>query len=44
MISVSIWQIEEADISKEVKQYTYKDGDQYVFMDLVSLSIPKIYS
>ncbi|XP_057768092.1 uncharacterized protein LOC130988299 [Salvia miltiorrhiza] len=26
--------IEEADISKETKQYTYKDGAQYVFMDL----------
>ncbi|KAH6832411.1 elongation factor P family protein [Perilla frutescens var. hirtella] len=28
--------IEEADISKETKQYTYKDGAQYVFMDLNS--------
>ncbi|KAK6118196.1 hypothetical protein DH2020_047982 [Rehmannia glutinosa] len=26
--------IEEADIFKETKQYTYKDGAQYVFMDL----------
>ncbi|XP_047950751.1 elongation factor P [Salvia hispanica] len=26
--------IEAADISKETKQYTYKDGAQYVFMDL----------
>ncbi|KAL3615796.1 hypothetical protein CASFOL_040090 [Castilleja foliolosa] len=26
--------IEEADIVKETKQYTYKDGAQYVFMDL----------
>ncbi|KAL0338073.1 UNVERIFIED_CONTAM: Elongation factor P [Sesamum angustifolium] len=26
--------IEEADIFKETKQYTYKDGSQYVFMDL----------
>ncbi|KAL1549053.1 elongation factor P [Salvia divinorum] len=28
--------IEAADISKETKQYTYKDGAQYVFMDLNS--------
>ncbi|KAL2500372.1 elongation factor P (EF-P) family protein [Forsythia ovata] len=28
--------IEEADIFKETKQYTYKDGSQYVFMDLSS--------
>ncbi|KAL7095115.1 hypothetical protein ACP275_10G004100 [Erythranthe tilingii] len=26
--------LEEADIFKETKQYTYKDGAQYVFMDL----------
>ncbi|KAA8517641.1 hypothetical protein F0562_015117 [Nyssa sinensis] len=26
--------IEEADIFKETKQYTYKDGSQFVFMDL----------
>uniref|UniRef100_A0A7N0T396 Elongation factor P n=2 Tax=Kalanchoe fedtschenkoi TaxID=63787 RepID=A0A7N0T396_KALFE len=26
--------IEEANISKETKQFTYKDGAQYVFMDL----------
>ncbi|KAG8377130.1 hypothetical protein BUALT_Bualt09G0136400 [Buddleja alternifolia] len=26
--------IEVADINKETKQYTYKDGAQYVFMDL----------
>lgn len=30
------WQLEEADVSKETKQFTYKDGSQYVFMDLVS--------
>lgn len=28
--------IQVADIVKETKQYTYKDGDQYVFMDLSS--------
>lgn len=28
--------IQEADIVKETRQYTYKDGDQYVFMDLSS--------
>ncbi|KAK4418835.1 Elongation factor P [Sesamum alatum] len=28
--------IEEADIFKETKQYTYKDGAQYVFMDLTT--------
>ncbi|PSS23879.1 Elongation factor P like [Actinidia chinensis var. chinensis] len=28
------FKIEEADIFKETKQYTYKDGSQYVFMDL----------
>ncbi|CAN1142046.1 Elongation factor P [Linum perenne] len=27
--------LEEADVVKETKQYTYKDGGQYVFMDLV---------
>ncbi|CAL5335279.1 unnamed protein product [Camellia sinensis] len=26
--------IEQADINKETKQYTYKDGSQFVFMDL----------
>ncbi|KAF5196391.1 elongation factor P-like, partial [Thalictrum thalictroides] len=26
--------INEADIVKETKQYTYKDGNQFVFMDL----------
>ncbi|XP_004492556.1 uncharacterized protein [Cicer arietinum] len=26
--------IDEADIVKETKQFTYKDGDQFVFMDL----------
>ncbi|KAH7514754.1 uncharacterized protein LOC107431076 [Ziziphus jujuba] len=26
--------IEEADVFKETKQFTYKDGPQYVFMDL----------
>ncbi|CAN0879553.1 Elongation factor P [Linum grandiflorum] len=28
--------LEEADVVKETKQYTYKDGDQYVFMDLTT--------
>lgn len=28
-------QVDEASISKEVKQYTYMDADQYVFMDMV---------
>ncbi|KAE8728120.1 Elongation factor P [Hibiscus syriacus] len=28
--------IEEADVFKEQKQYTYKDGSQYVFMDLTT--------
>ncbi|KAK8511047.1 hypothetical protein V6N11_046372 [Hibiscus sabdariffa] len=28
--------IEEADVLKEQKQYTYKDGSQFVFMDLTS--------
>ncbi|XP_039007400.1 elongation factor P-like [Hibiscus syriacus] len=27
---------EEADVFKEQKQYTYKDGSQYVFMDLTT--------
>ena len=27
--------VDEAQIVKEVKQYTYMDGDQYVFMDMV---------
>lgn len=32
---ISFWQIEQADILKETKQFTYKDGSQFVFMDLV---------
>ncbi|XP_078436585.1 elongation factor P (EF-P) family protein isoform X2 [Wolffia australiana] len=28
--------LSEANVSKETKQYTYKDGDQFVFMDLSS--------
>lgn len=28
--------IQEANIAKETKQFTYKDGSQYVFMDLAS--------
>ncbi|KAL5974794.1 hypothetical protein ACLOJK_031465 [Asimina triloba] len=28
--------IDEADVFKETKQYTYKDGSQYVFMDLTT--------
>uniref|UniRef100_A0A0E0RCX1 Translation elongation factor P/YeiP central domain-containing protein n=1 Tax=Oryza rufipogon TaxID=4529 RepID=A0A0E0RCX1_ORYRU len=28
------WKIPEASISKETKQFTYKDGAQFVFMDL----------
>ncbi|CAG7912232.1 unnamed protein product [Brassica rapa] len=28
--------IEEANVSKETKQFTYKDGSQFVFMDLSS--------
>jgi len=28
-------QVEEANIYKETKQFTYKDGSQFVFMDLV---------
>ncbi|XP_076883556.1 uncharacterized protein LOC143532374 [Bidens hawaiensis] len=28
--------IEQAEISKEMKQFTYKDGSQFVFMDLSS--------
>ncbi|CAN1142047.1 Elongation factor P [Linum perenne] len=28
--------LEEADVVKETKQYTYKDGGQYVFMDLTT--------
>lgn len=28
-------QLEAADIFKETKQFTYKDGPQFVFMDLV---------
>lgn len=33
------FQLSEANVSKETKQYTYKDGSQFVFMDLVSLSL-----
>ncbi|KAL8517045.1 hypothetical protein ACS0TY_015323 [Phlomoides rotata] len=28
--------LEEADVFKETKQFTYKDGSQYVFMDLTT--------
>lgn len=28
--------VEEARVEKDVKQYTYKDADQYVFMDMVT--------
>uniref|UniRef100_A0A0E0F8Y9 Translation elongation factor KOW-like domain-containing protein n=1 Tax=Oryza meridionalis TaxID=40149 RepID=A0A0E0F8Y9_9ORYZ len=31
--------IPEASISKETKQFTYKDGAQFVFMDLVHVSV-----
>uniref|UniRef100_A0A0E0BN03 Translation elongation factor P/YeiP central domain-containing protein n=1 Tax=Oryza glumipatula TaxID=40148 RepID=A0A0E0BN03_9ORYZ len=30
------WKIPEASISKETKQFTYKDGAQFVFMDLTT--------
>ena len=32
-------QIDETDVLKETKQFTYKDGSQFVFMDLVFFSI-----
>jgi hypothetical protein len=32
-------QIEEANVFKEAKQFTYKDGVQFVFMDLVWLTV-----
>lgn len=32
-------QIPEADVFKETKQFTYKDGPQYVFMDLVLFNL-----
>lgn len=32
-------QIEEANVFKESKQFTYKDGSQFVFMDLVISTI-----
>lgn len=35
-------QLEEADVFKETKQFTYKDGAQFVFMDLVLLVIHMI--
>ncbi|GJN07159.1 hypothetical protein PR202_ga24963 [Eleusine coracana subsp. coracana] len=31
--------LEEASLSKEIKQFTYKDGAQFVFMDLVQFSL-----
>ncbi|GAU30001.1 hypothetical protein TSUD_160860 [Trifolium subterraneum] len=34
MAVMRVAKIEEADIVKEAKQFTYKDGVQYVFMDL----------
>lgn len=37
--SLSFWQIDEANVFKETKQFTYKDGSQFVFMDLVSSGI-----
>uniref|UniRef100_A0A0E0R3F1 Translation elongation factor P/YeiP central domain-containing protein n=1 Tax=Oryza rufipogon TaxID=4529 RepID=A0A0E0R3F1_ORYRU len=32
------WKIPEASISKETKQFTYKDGAQFVFMDLLPVN------
>ena len=37
------FQIQEASISKETKQFTYKEGSQFVFMDLVDASISLKY-
>ncbi|GJN28468.1 hypothetical protein PR202_gb16595 [Eleusine coracana subsp. coracana] len=34
--------LEEASLSKEIKQFTYKDGAQFVFMDLVQFSLKYI--
>ena len=33
--NIFFFQIQQADVIKETKQFTYKDGAQYVFMDLV---------
>lgn len=33
------FQMEEANVFKETKQFTYKDGSQFVFMDLVYIMI-----
>lgn len=35
MVFCFVLKVDEAQIVKEVKQYTYMDGDQYVFMDMV---------
>lgn len=34
-LCITSFQLEEANVYKEVKQFTYKDGSQFVFMDLV---------
>lgn len=33
------FQLQEPSLSKETKQFTYKDGSQFVFMDLVDNSL-----
>ena len=38
-LCITSFQLEEANVYKEVKQFTYKDGSQFVFMDLVYKSI-----
>ena len=34
-------QIQEAVVEKDVKQYTYADGEDYIFMDMVSHACPE---
>lgn len=34
-VPYSTWQVDEASVVKDVKQFTYLDGDDYVFMDMV---------
>ena len=34
-------QIQEAVVEKDVKQYTYSDGEDYIFMDMVGLACPE---
>ena len=41
-----VLQVDEASVVKDIKQYTYAEGNQYVFMDMVTLNprLPSLIS